>query len=130
MKDHHQTTLSNPFILTTRNELVDNALCSVGKIPKLSFPYTVFKTQYPVLGKRAIADTIFFLRRRKIVEWTICYFFNYIVIEDVVRTCTPVVNRDENAAISAIAQSNKPLLRSSERCEKTLFIPGWRLKDS
>ena len=37
-EEHHQPTLPNPLALPTGNELVNDALSSVGKVSKLSFP--------------------------------------------------------------------------------------------
>lgn len=40
-KLNSQTSLSNPFSLTRRKELIDNTLSSVNKITKLSLPNNV-----------------------------------------------------------------------------------------
>lgn len=71
---HHQSRLTNPFRLSWRDELINDALSCVGEISELSFPndkrvridhrITEFESKNSVLWEGWIADCVFSLSFR------------------------------------------------------------------
>jgi hypothetical protein len=93
-KKKDQATLPDPFGLATGDELVDNALGRVEKVPKLCFPHdegigvghgeAQIETHNRVLGQGAITDRVRCLIGVKVVERAIGGLVLVLVMQDVV----------------------------------------------
>ena len=82
-QENHNATLSDPLGLSTTDELIKDALCIVGKVPKLGFPadqriwighrVAELKAQYSKLRKRAVADNVLSLVIREAIQLVVCH---------------------------------------------------------
>lgn len=93
-QQHDEAGLTSPFGLTRRNELVNNALSSVGKVAELGLPndqrvgigqrVAELEAQNGKLGQRAVADCIVGLVDGQMVERHIAVQVLVLVVDDVV----------------------------------------------
>src|SRR5690606_28787575 len=89
-QQHHQSAHITPFALTCGYKLINDSLCSIVKVPKLSFPYdqgfrcsqriSVLKSEYRKFRKQGIVyHKLALLFRQSIepVQWFKCFGIIY-----------------------------------------------------
>ena len=89
-QENYNATLSDLLGLSTVDKLIKDALCIVGKIPKLGFPadqriwirhrVAELKAQYSKLRKRAVTDNILSLVITEVIQLVVCHVVFILVM--------------------------------------------------
>ena len=101
-KQHHQSSALKPFLLTTGDELINDALRIVGEITKLSFPQdeavgvdnavAKIKTEGSEFRQRTVANGEASLIAADVVQWSVLIFVLLVVENGVAVTESSTLN--------------------------------------